>query len=124
MSASGCEKGSRLRGAVNRPLWTLAIAAALVPGAAVRAAEPPPSGQVLGAVEAIVEHCIKADAASAARYAQQLKIVVRDADEKALAEVRQSDEYKQTYQATKEQLGESTGEEARRACASSLSDTK
>jgi hypothetical protein len=107
---------------VSGPLGVLALSAALLLAQPARADEPAPSGQVLGTIEALLNHCAKVDAASAARYQQRLKLMVQGADEKALAEVRTSDEYREAYQTTTDQLGDVTEEDARRTCSSSLAD--
>jgi hypothetical protein len=116
--------GGSWKRVVSGSLRIPAVVAAFVLAQAAGAAEPAPSGQVLGTIEAVISHCSKVDAASAAKYQQQLKLIVQGADEEALAEVRNSDEYKQAYQAATDQLGDATGDEARRNCAKSLAENK
>jgi len=86
-----------------------------------RAEEPaPPSGQTLGMMEAILSKCAQIDPKAAARYEQRIPLLTQGVSEKVVAEVRNSDEYRQSYDSTTESLREVSEHDALEDCTRSL----
>lgn len=108
--------------ALAKALGLTCLAAALAAPAA--AAEPVPSGLALGTVEALLQYCARVDPASAARYQQLGQLLAQGADEESLAAVRQSEDYRQSYDATTEQVREVGDEATRQTCAQSAAAAK
>lgn len=80
----------------------------------------PPSGRSLGMMEAILSRCAQVDPKAAAQYEQRIQLIIQGAGEVVVAEVRKSDEYRQSYDSTTESLREVSEHDAREACARSL----
>jgi len=107
--------------AIRRSIGIVGMSAVIAVAQPARADTPPaPSADVLGTIEAVLNYCSKVDAGSAAGYQQRLKVVVQGADEKALTEVRESDEYRDAYQRIADLLVDVNADEARQTCSKSL----
>ena len=87
-------------------------------------AKLPFSNETFGKVEGILDFCTKADPQSAPKYQAQKKALVKDATEKEVAEARQSQQYKDAYDAVSTELGKEPKEKAAEACAASLEGDK
>ena len=84
-----------------------------------------PNGQALGVMEAIYARCVKADPKAAAKYEQQRhQLVGKGVSEKIMAEVRDSDEYHQSYDATMESLRAVSERDALAACSQAAPPAK
>jgi hypothetical protein len=88
------------------------------------AEEPAPDPRALGTAEAIVSFCAKIDPAAAAKYQQQVKLVVKNASDEVLAKVRQSSAYQQAHDMVGESVGKLDEQDAKRACSASLAPGK
>lgn len=76
-----------------------------------------PSGQTLGMIEAIFSKCAQVDPKAAARYEQQrIQWMTKGISEEVLAEIRSSDEYRQSYDSTTESLRAVSEHDALVAC--------
>ena len=99
------------------------LAALVAPGLAL-ADEPAPQAQTLASMEAILEYCAKLSPAAADQYREQAKRLGQGASEETLAKVRKSDEYQQSRDSTLESLAKVDDQNAKKACAQSLSQSK
>jgi len=88
------------------------------------AEDPAPDPRALGTAEAIVSYCATVDPSAAAKYQQQVKLVVKNASEEVLAKVRQSSAYQQARDAVDQSVGKLDEQDAKRACSASLSPHK
>jgi hypothetical protein len=79
-----------------------------------------PNGQTLGMLEAILSRCQELDPKAAAQYAKQIPLMTQGVSEKVVAEVRESEEYRQSYDSTAVSLHEVSEHDAHEACARSL----
>jgi hypothetical protein len=79
-----------------------------------------PNGQALGTMEAILRKCTDVDPKAAEQYRQQVQLIIHGSSEKVVAEVRHSDEYKQSYDSATELLGQLSDHDALQACSGSL----
>jgi hypothetical protein len=108
------------------PLLMMTCAAAVLP-LLVQADEPSaPSvdGRVLGAAEAVIDYCAKLDPASAERYRQQFKSMIKGANEEALAKVRSSEDYKEARATTEDSLGKLDESSAKQTCSQPAAPAK
>jgi hypothetical protein len=87
-------------------------------------AKLPFSNDAFGTVEGILDFCANTDPQSATKYQEQKKALVKDATEKEVAEARQSQEYKDAYDAVGAELGNEPKEKVAEACAASLEGNK
>ena len=78
-----------------------------------------PSG-ILGKVEGVFDFCAQADPQSAEKYQEKKKESVKDATAEELAEARASQEYKDAYQSTTDELSKEPKDEVRKSCSSTL----
>lgn len=99
------------------------LAAIVAPGLAL-ADEPAPQAQTLATMETILEHCAKLNPAIADQYREQAKLLVQGASDETLAKVRKSDEYQQSRDSTLESLAQVDDQDAKKACAQSLPQSK
>jgi hypothetical protein len=83
-------------------------------------AKLPFTNNAFGKVEGILDFCAKADPPSASKYQKQKKALVKDVPEKEVAEARQSQEYKDAYDAVGAELGKEPNQKVAEACAASL----
>jgi hypothetical protein len=79
-----------------------------------------PNGQALGTMEAILHKCADVDPKAAEQYRQQAQLITHGSSEKVVAEVRNSDEYKQSYDSTAESLSQLSDHDALQGCSRSL----
>ena len=105
-----------LKNNLSRALRVLGTSGMLLLVLPAGATEPVPSGQALGTAEALLSFCSKVDSAAAGQYQERLKMVVQDAGEQALAEIRKSNQYQQAYDAMTARVGQADQDNARRAC--------
>jgi hypothetical protein len=96
----------------------MVVALGVVPGAA--RADLPVSREVLGQLEATLEHCGRINPGSANLYRQFAKMLTGDATDKELTEARESAEYRDAYDLASDQVGKLPKEEAKKACAEGL----
>jgi len=85
---------------------------------------PAPDPRVLGTAEAILSYCAKIDPSAAAKYQQQVNLVVKNTNKEVLAKLRESSEYQQAHDAVGESVGKLDQREAKRTCSASLSPHK
>jgi hypothetical protein len=100
------------------------IVSAIALSSIAYAEEPAPNAQVLGTVEALLGFCAKADPASAAQYREQLKQLTQGSTEKALAEARKKDEYRQGHALVDESVAKIDQAHAKKVCSESLAENK
>ena len=81
-----------------------------------------PSG-ALGQVEATISFCAKVDSSSAEQYKEWGKRIVAGIKEKELKEIRDSSEYKESYDSSTSQLDKIPAEKAVQTCRAALSDS-
>jgi hypothetical protein len=79
-----------------------------------------PSGQSLGMVEAILSRCAQLDPKAAPQYEQRVQSMIQGVSEEIVAEVRKSDEYRQSYDSTTESLREGSEKDTLEACTRSV----
>lgn len=84
----------------------------------------PPSPQLLGMAEAIIDKCAEIDPTNADRYHGRAQIVTQGASIEAVARVRKSDEYKEAYGSTADSLSAVSATDAVKACRGSLVERK
>jgi len=101
----------------------ICVSAAILIPQLVLAKLPFPN-DAFGKLEGTLDFCAKADPQSAAKYQAHKKALVKDVPEKEVAEARQSQEYKDAYDAVGTELGKQPKEKAAEACAASLESTK
>lgn len=87
-------------------------------------AKLPFPNDTFGKLEGILDFCAKADPQSASKYQAQKKTLVKDATEKEVAEARQSQEYKDAYDAVSTELGKEPKDKVAETCAASLEGSK
>ena len=74
------------------------------------------TNEVLGKLEGTLDFCTQLDAPSAEKYQQRKKQLAKDATEAELAEARESDEYKKSYDWVSEELPKVPKQDALKAC--------
>jgi hypothetical protein len=79
-----------------------------------------PSGQSLGMVEAILSRCAQLDPKAASQYEQRVQLMIQGVSDEIVAEVRKSDEYRQSYDSTTESLRDVSEHDALDACTRSV----
>lgn len=97
----------------------LCLGAALVIPQLALAKLPLPN-DALGKIEGTLDFCAQADPQSASMYQQAKKMVVGDASEQEVAEARKTQEYKDGYQETSDQLAKVPREKVVQACTAYL----
>jgi hypothetical protein len=75
----------------------LQVAPAATPGEASTAEVAAPNAQTLGIMESALNFCATIDQAAAERLRELIKVSIAGANDEQLAKVRQSDEYRGTY---------------------------
>jgi hypothetical protein len=85
---------------------------------------PPPEARALGITEAILTYCAKADPSAAARYQEQIKLLVQQASEQTLAEVRKSPEYLKAHASVDDFIAKIDPHNAKRVCSESLAKSQ
>jgi hypothetical protein len=97
---------------VNR---ILCLAAALVlPQLAL--AELPFPNDAFGKTEGILDFCTQVDPQDAPKYQEQKKALVRDVPKKEVEEARQTQEYREAYHSTSDELAKVPKDKAVKAC--------
>jgi len=97
----------------------LCLGAALVVPQLVLAKLPAPNDS-FGKMEGILDFCAQADSQAASKYQERKKVLVGDATEKEVAEARQTQEYKDSYQGMTAELAKVPKEKTVKACAAYL----
>jgi hypothetical protein len=87
-------------------------------------ADLPFSNEGFGTVEAILDYCQQANASQAQKYEERKTALVRNLPEEEVAEARSSEEYKQAYGATRDQVAEQPQDKVVEACTAYLKDDK
>jgi hypothetical protein len=102
----------------------LVLASALGLAQFALAEEPAPDARALATTEAILSYCAKVDPAGASKYQERVKLVAQGASEKALDEVRKSDEYQQARASVEDFLAKVDEHNAKRVCAEAVAVPK
>jgi hypothetical protein len=98
----------------------IGLAAVLLLASLATATLPVPNG-VLGKVEGALDFCAQADPQSASKYQEKKKEFVRGATEEELTEARASQEYKDAYQSSTDEMSKEPKDQAKKTCSSALS---
>ena len=80
---------------------------------------PVPNG-VLGKVEGALDFCSQADPQSADKYQEKKKSFVEGASDEEVAQARASQEYKDAYQSSTDEMSKQPKDEAKKSCAAAL----
>src|ERR1700674_1275429 len=99
---------------------TLCIAALISAAPQLTPAAPAVAPKTIGHIEAVVNFCSRIDSESADKYKELGKQVVRDMSEKELADARNTDEYKESYEAIITELEKAPADKATKGCRSML----
>src|SRR5882762_9879789 len=91
--------------------------------APVALAKLPFSNGALGKVEGTLDFCAQTDSASAAKYQERKKMLVKDVPEKELAEARASQEYLDAHGEVTAELEKLSKEKVLEACTAFLRET-
>jgi hypothetical protein len=100
------------------------MGAALAVPLLVSAQAPPPNAHVLGVAESTLNFCAPVDPAAGARMRAVIEQMVQGVSEKDLSAVRESEEYRQAYDAVTDFVGKVDPHNAKRVCAESVADGK
>jgi hypothetical protein len=103
--------------------YVLCVGAALLLPQLVLAGLPF-STESLGKVEAMLDSCSQASAATASKYEQRKKAQVAKLHEKELAEARATQEYKDAYRETTAEIEKQPKEKLVAACSAFLEEGK
>jgi hypothetical protein len=76
--------------------------------------------EVLGKVEGAMDFCAQADPQSASKYQAKKKEFAQGATDDELADARGSQEYKDAYKASTDELSKQSKEQGRKSCATAL----
>lgn len=79
-------------------------------------AKVPYTNEVFGRLEGTLDFCSQLDAQSAEKYQQRKKLLAKDATEAELAEARDSEDYKKSYNWISEELPKAPKMDAMKAC--------
>ena len=83
-------------------------------------AKMPLPNEAFGRIEGALDFCAQADTGNAAKYQEQKKVLVQGATDDEVAEARASQEYKDNYKASTDELGKQPKDQARKTCAAAL----
>src|SRR6267154_3518834 len=83
----------------------LGLSAAIVLAQLAQADPSALSAPALGIAEATLNFCAQIDPKSAARYQEQVKLLVQGTSEDAVSDARTSDDYRQAYDSTADMIG-------------------
>jgi hypothetical protein len=86
----------------------------------VALAKLPFTNDGFGQVESILDFCTQADPQGAQKYQEQKKSLVRDVPEKEVEEARKTQEYRDAYDSTGDELANTPKEKAVKACTEAL----
>jgi len=86
--------------------------------------KPALNAQALGISESILNYCGPVDPASAAKLREKIKQLVQGASEQQLAQVRNSDEYRQAYDSVVDFVGKVDEHNAKQLCSESPAERK
>jgi hypothetical protein len=87
-------------------------------------AKLPISNEAFGKVEGTLDFCAQVDAASASKYEERKKMLVKDVPEKEVAEARASQEYLDAHQEVTTELEKLPKEKVVEACTAYLKSDK
>jgi hypothetical protein len=104
-----------------RQITCLSIGLLLPQLAPAKVAMPAPS---LGQIESILDFCAKVNPELASKISDAKKALAGDATDKEVAEVRGSQEYKDSYDASNEKLANVPREKAIKACSAQIEQKK
>jgi len=90
------------------------IVAAALPQLA--SASMPLPNQAFGTIEGILDFCAQVDSPQASQYQERKKQIVQGATEEEVTEARATQEYKDAYQSTGEELGKVPASQAVSSC--------
>ena len=93
-------------------------AAIVIPQLAL--AKLPLPNDSFGKIEGILDFCAQADPQAASKYQERKKLIAGDAPEKEVAEARETQEYKDGYQAVSDELAKVPKDKAVQACTAYL----
>jgi len=83
-------------------------------------AKMPFSNEVFGKVEGTLDYCAQIDAASAPKYQQKKKDLIKGVPENEVTEARKSEEHKAGYEWISDELPKMPQDEVSAACTASL----
>jgi hypothetical protein len=92
--------------------------------APVALAKLPFSNEAFGKVEGTLDFCAQTDTASAPKYEERKKVLVKDVPEKEVAEARASQEYLDAHQEITTELDKLPKEKVVEACTAYLKSEK
>ena len=92
--------------------------------AAAQSAQTPLNATALGALEGTLDFCAKMNPQSAVKYKEMRKDLTKDQAPEAVAEMRESQEYKDSADEIRKQLGAMSPKEAIATCKGTASGTK
>jgi hypothetical protein len=75
---------------------------------------------IFGKVEGALDACAKVNPQSASKYTGKKKELTQGATEQEISEARASDEYKQGYAASTDEIEKKSKDDAKKACAAAL----
>jgi len=104
--------------------WAVVIWLATGWGSGACADSAPPSARLLGMNESMLNFCAPLDPTAAARLRQKIGKLVEGASASQLAEVRNSDEYREAYDAVSEFAGKIDSHNVAKFCAENAGDRK
>ena len=102
-------------------VFCITLVAAILALASLAVAKLEMPNGVLGKVEGALDFCTQADPPSANRYQAKKKEFSQGATDEELSEARDSQDYKDAYQSSTEELSKQSKDEAKKTCASALS---
>jgi len=101
--------------------FCITLVAAILTLASLAVAKLDMPNGILGNVEGALDFCSQADAQSANKYQAKKKEFSQGATDEELAEARDSQDYKDAYQSSTEELSKQSKDEAKKTCAAALS---
>ena len=107
-----------------KPHRIVVLAGALGLAQFAQAEEPVPDPKALGTTEAILSYCAKVDPSGASKYQERVKLVAQGASEKALDEVRKTDEYQQARASVDDFLAKVDEHNAKKVCSEAVAVPK
>ncbi|MGC2197714.1 MAG: hypothetical protein WA628_23790 [Terriglobales bacterium] len=99
----------------------LCLAAAIVIPQLVLA-KMPFTNDIFGKVEGTLDYCARVDPPGAGKYRERKKVLVKDVPESEVAEARETEEYKTSYEWIGKELPKLPKDQVLKACAAALED--
>lgn len=102
-------------------IFCITLVAAILALASLAAAKLDIPPGLLGKVEGALDFCAQADAQSADKYQAKKKEFSQGATDEELSEARDSQDYRDAYQSSTDELSKQSKEEAKKTCAAARS---